>query len=77
MQEYTLWLLWQSTDLASKVAIARARCAQLIVAVCQSGMLSPVAQEHAAAVLCGLTSEVRAHVASEPLHVSHALRVRM
>ena len=55
-QEYSLWLLWQATDTESKVSIARAGCAQPIIAVLLAGRLSALAQEHAAALLVGLAS---------------------
>ena len=56
-QEYALWLLWQSSDVTSKVSIATAGCARPIIAILLSGRLSAVAQEHAAAVLSGITSD--------------------
>ena len=56
-QEYALWLLWQSADLASKLSIASAGCAEPIIAILLSGRLSTVAEEHAAAVLSGITSD--------------------
>jgi len=55
-QEYALWLLWQSTDLASKKSIAMARSAGPIVDILVSNKLSDVAKEHAASVLSGMTS---------------------
>ncbi len=58
VQEYALWLLWQSTDLASRRSVARACCAHDIINVMVSRQLSTVAQEHAAAVLSSVTSEV-------------------
>ena len=57
-KEYALWLLCQSTDHASRVSIARAACARPIIASFRSGKLSPIAEEHAAAVLAGLASAV-------------------
>ena len=56
-QEYALWLLWQSTDNASKRSIAMARCALPIVAILVSDNLSGVAKEHAASVLSGMTAQ--------------------
>ena len=57
-QEYALWLLCQSTDHASRVAIAHSNCAKPIIKVFLSGTLSAVAQEHAAAVLSRLAGSV-------------------
>ena len=57
-QEYALSSLWNATDMASKVSIAEARCANHIIATLVAGKLHQVAQEHATAVLCGLTSVV-------------------
>ena len=57
-QEYALWLLCQSTDHASRVAIAHSNCAKPIIKVFISGTLSAVAQEHAAAVLARLASPI-------------------
>ena len=57
-QEYALWSLWQSNDTASKVSIAQAGCAKPIINVLLQGKVHALAQEHAAAVLCGLTSRV-------------------
>lgn len=59
LDRYALWLLWQSTDLASRRSVARACCAEDIINVMVSRSLSVVAQEHAAAVLASLTSEVQ------------------
>ena len=56
-QEYALWLLWQSNDLASKKSIATAGSVKPIVALLNKGNLSEVAKEHAAAVLSGTTSD--------------------
>ena len=56
-QEYALWLLWQSTDVASKKSIATAGCADPIIKILRSGSLSSVAEEHASAVLAGMTSD--------------------
>ena len=54
-QEYTLSLLWQSTDLASKRSIARANCAQHVIAIMEnSTRVSSLAQEHASALLARL-----------------------
>ena len=57
-QEYALWLLWQSSDMASKVSIARAGCAKPIIRCVCSGKLSDQALEHAAAVLALLASKL-------------------
>ena len=61
-QEYALWLLWQSTDQASKRSIAMARAARPIVAILVSDNLSGVAKEHAASVLASMTSAELASV---------------
>lgn len=55
-QEYALWLLWQSTDMSSKKAIATARSAVPIIVILNSDKLSQLAKEHAATVLAGMTS---------------------
>jgi len=55
-QEYALWLLWQSTDLASKKSIAMACCAKPIVTILVTDKLSDIAKQHAASVLSGMTS---------------------
>ena len=57
-KEYALWLLCQSSDHASRVSIATADCATPIVQAFLSGQLSAVAEEHAAAVLAGLSGSV-------------------
>ena len=57
-QEYAIWSLWQATDVQSKVSIAEADCAMPIINCLITGKLHEVANEHAAAVLCGLTSVV-------------------
>ena len=57
-QEYALWSLWQSTDMASKVSIAEAGCTTPIINTLLKEKLNATAQEHAAAVLCELTSIV-------------------
>lgn len=57
-QEYAIWSLWQATDVQSKVSIAEADCAMPVINCLIAGKLHEVANEHAAAVLCGLTSVV-------------------
>lgn len=64
-QEYALWLLWQSTDKQSKVSITGAECAKPIIAVLRSGTLSPVAEEHASAILSLVTCEAVPSVEAE------------
>ena len=54
---YALWLLYSASDIVSKVSIASAGCADPIIKILRSGNLSLVAQEHAAAVLSGITSD--------------------
>ena len=64
-QEYALWSLWQSTDMASRVSIAEASCAESIIATLVAGKLHEVAKEHAAAVLYSLASEGIAGISTE------------
>ena len=64
-QEYALWSLWQSTDVASRVSIAEARCADVIIATLVAGKLHELATENAAAVLYALASGGVAGVSHE------------
>ena len=64
-QEYALWSLWQSADVASKVSIAEAGCSEPIIATLVAGKLHEVAKEHAAAVLYFLSSEGVSGVSKE------------
>ena len=57
-QEYALWLLWQSTDPASKKSIAMARCARPIVAILVSDDLKEKDQKRMSA-LCKRTRRFR------------------
>ena len=43
-QEYALWSLWQSADVASKVSIAEAGCSEPIIATLVAGKLHEVAK---------------------------------
>ena len=57
LPRYALWLLYSASDIVSKVSIASAGCANPIIKILRTGNLSLVAQEHAAAVLSGITSD--------------------
>ena len=57
-KEYALWLLWQSVDIASKRAVANARCTEHIMTAFLSGLLSTVAQEHAITIIARLVSDL-------------------
>ena len=56
-QEYALWSLSLTTDAASRATIVESGCIDPLIASLKAGKLSPVAQEHAAAVLSGLASD--------------------
>ena len=54
-QEYTLSLLWQSTDTASKRSMATANCSRHVIAIMENASrVSSLAQEHASALLARL-----------------------
>jgi hypothetical protein len=72
-QEYTLSLLVNASDVASKRSISHARCAQPVIALMvRETPLSAVALEHAAALLALLTADQGSSVYDAELRAANA-----